>query len=260
MDKHHLYFGSNLKLSKGITESARFAADICALLRPEDLSSVTAFIIPSYLAIPGVRDAIGPEGSLMFGAQNVCAQEQGAYTGETSVGQLMECGVPLVEIGHSERSHIYHETDEDCRKKAALVLEHGLRVLLCVGETAEEKAAGQADRVLCRQLAALEGLAGSTERIWVAYEPVWAIGTAGVPASPEYAQEKHAVIRSALTRVLGPAGGQIPLLYGGSVNPDNADALIRQPDIDGLFVGRAAWTAQGFVSLLRQARRSAGLN
>ena len=122
MDKHHLYFGSNLKLSKGITESARFAADICALLRPEDLSSVTAFIIPSYLAIPGVRDAIG---------------------------------------------------------------------------------------------------------------------TAGVPASPEYAQEKHAVIRSALTRVLGPAGGQIPLLYGGSVNPDNADALIRQPDIDGLFVGQA---------------------
>ena len=149
MDKHHLYFGSNLKLSKGITESARFAADICALLRPEDLSSVTAFIIPSYLAIPGVRDAIGPEGPLMFGAQNVCAQEQGAY------------------------------------------------------------------------------------------EPVWAIGTAGVPASPEYAQEKHAVIRSALTRVLGPAGGQIPLLYGGSVNPDNADALIRQPDIDGLFVGQA---------------------
>ena len=144
MDKHHLYFGSNLKLSKGITESARFAADICALLRPEDLSSVTAFIIPSYLAIPGVRDAIG---------------------------------------------------------------------------------------------------------------------AAGVPASPEYAQEKHAVIRSALTRVLGPAGGgQIPLLYGGSVNPDNADALIRQPDIDGLFVGRAAWTAQGFVFLLRQARRSAGLN
>ena len=128
---------------KGITESARFAADICALLRPEDLSSVTAFIIPSYLAIPGVRDAIG---------------------------------------------------------------------------------------------------------------------TAGVPASPEYAQEKHAVIRSALTQVLGPAGGQIPLLYGGSVNPDNADALIRQPDIDGLFVGRAAWTAQGFVFLLRQARRSAGLN
>ena len=171
MDKHHLYFGSNLKLSKGIAESARFAADICALLRLEDLSSVTAFIIPSYLAIPGVRDAIGPEGPLMFGAQNVCAQEQ------------------------------------------------------------------------------------------VAYEPVWAIGTAGVPASPEYAQEKHAVIRSALTRVLGPAGGgQIPLLYGGSVNPDNADALVRQPDIDGLFVGRAAWTAQGFVSLLRQARRSAGLN
>ena len=172
----------------------------------------------------------------------------------------MECGVPLVEIGHSERRHIYHETDEDCRKKAALVLEHGLRVLLCVGETAEEKAAGQAGRVLCRQLAALDGLAGSTERIWVAYEPVWAIGTAGVPASPEYAQEKQAVIRSALTQVLGPAGGQSPLLYGGSVNPDNADALIRQPDIDGLFVGRAAWTAQGFVSLLRQARRSAGLN
>ena len=152
----------------------------------------------------------------MFGAQNVCAQEQGAYTGETSVGQLMECGVPLVEIGHSERRHIYHETDEDCRKKAALVLEHGLRVLLCVGETAEEKAAGQADRVLCRQLAALEGLAGSTERIWVAYEPVWAIGTAGVPASPEYAQEKHAVIRSALTRVLGPAGGRSPCCTGAA--------------------------------------------
>ena len=112
--------------SKGITESARFAADICALLRPEDLSSMTAFIIPSYLAIPGVRDAIGPEGPLMFGAQNVCAQEQ------------------------------------------------------------------------------------------VAYEPVWAIGTAGVPASPEYAQEKHAVIRSALTRVLGPAGGRSPCCTGAA--------------------------------------------
>ena len=129
MDKHHLYFGSNLKLSKGIAESARFAADICALLRPEDLSSVTAFIIPSYLAIPGVRDAIGPEGPLMFGAQNVCAQEQGAY------------------------------------------------------------------------------------------EPVWAIGTAGVPASPEYAQEKHAVIRSALTRVLGPAGGADPPAVRGQRQP-----------------------------------------
>ena len=129
MKKHHLYFGSNLKLSKGIGESARFAADICALLRPEDLSGVTAFIIPSYLAIPGVRDAIGPEGPLMFGAQNVCAQEKGAY------------------------------------------------------------------------------------------EPVWAIGTAGVPASPEYAQEKHAVIRSALTRVLGPAGGADPPAVRGQRQP-----------------------------------------
>ena len=154
---------------KGITESARFGRRHLRSAPAGGFSSVTAFIIPSYLAIPGVRDAIGPEGPLMFGAQNVCAQEKGAY------------------------------------------------------------------------------------------EPVWAIGTAGVPASPEYAQEKHAVIRSALTRVLGPAGGS-RLLYGGSVNPDNADALIRQPDIDGLFVGRAAWTAQGFVSLLRQARRSAGLN
>lgn len=179
----------------------------------------------------------------------------------------MECGVPLVEIGHSERRHIYHETDEDCRKKAALVLEHGLRVLLCVGETAEEKAAGQADRVLCRQLAALEGLAGSTERIWVAYEPVWAIGTAGVPASPEYAQEKHAVIRSALTRVLGPAGGRSPCCTGqrhpGQCRRADPSAGYRRPvcgpgglDGPGICLPSAAGQAQrGPELIFRPPRR-----
>ncbi|MPN04090.1 L-erythrulose-1-phosphate isomerase [bioreactor metagenome] len=165
---------------------------------------------------------------------------------------LQEFGLDIVEIGHSERRHVFGETDEQENKKVVSALNHGFTALLCVGETAEQKAAGIADEVLAMQLKiGLRGvLPEQAERIWVAYEPVWAIGVNGVPAPADYVKARHASIR----RILGELFllTEIPVLYGGSVNPQNAEELIVQPNVDGLFTGRAAWDAENFNALIRQ--------
>ena len=161
-------------------------------------------------------------------------------------------------IGHSERRHVFGETDAEENKKVKAALNHGFTTLLCIGETAEEKEFGISPEVLRTQLkVGFHGVsADNIGKIWVAYEPVWSIGVNGTPASADYAEEMHKVIKECLQEIFGEASAEIPVLYGGSVNPGNANELIVQPSIDGLFTGRAAWDADKFDKLIRDAKKT----
>lgn len=188
----------------------------------------------------------------------MCWEDQGQFTGEISPLMLKEIGVKLVMIGHSERRHVFGETDAEENKKVKASLAHGFTTLLCIGETAEEKEFGISAEVLRTQLKVgfHDVSADQISNIWVAYEPVWSIGVNGTPASPDYAEEMHKVIKSTLREIFGEAADEIPVLYGGSVNPENSNQLIVQPSIDGLFTGRAAWDADKFDTLIRDAMKT----
>lgn len=249
-----LYFGSNLKMYKNIQETLDYLTRLQELTKDLDRQEISLFIIPSYTSLDRASQQID-QNLIMLGGQNMCWEEQGQFTGEISPLMLQELGLKIVELGHSERRHVFGETNEMMEKKVKAAISHGFTALLCIGETGEEKDFGLSDEVLRTQLKV--GFAGlkpeDAKNIWVAYEPVWAIGVNGKPASVEYAQEKHHVIRQALVELFGEAGREIPVLYGGSVNPGNANGLIVQPDIDGLFVGRSAWDADKFDVLIRDA-------
>ena len=245
-----LLMGTNLKMYKTPSQTESYL-DALQTLTKDLRSDVTLFVIPSY---PSLERAVNTvkEKAVLLGAQNMHPEEEGQFTGEVSPLMLKELGLDIVEIGHSERRHVFGETDAEENKKVLSALAHGFTALLCVGETAEQKENGIADEVLSIQLKV--GLHGVEKerisRLWVAYEPVWAIGVNGTPASPEYARDRHLHIKSVLEGLFPE--NEIPVLYGGSVNPQNAEALIVQPGIDGLFTGRAAWEAENFNRLIRQ--------
>ena len=193
---------------------------------------------------------------LALGAQNVHAAKEGAYTGEVSAAMLANFGVTLCIVGHSERRQLFGEQDATVRDKIQALLAEGLRPILCVGETLEQREAGHDMAVVKGQLnAALEGLqATDCARLLVAYEPVWAIGT-GRTATPEQAQAMHATLRSELVKRFDKtAAGRVPLLYGGSVTPDNAGKLLAQVDIDGALVGGASLKTDPFLGIIKHAR------
>ena len=253
-----LYFGSNLKMYKGIAETADYLQRLAENTKDISRDEIELFIIPSYTALANAVACCANRG-IRIGAQNMCWEEQGQFTGEVSPCMLEEAGVRFVMIGHSERRHVFGESDAEENKKVITALKHGFKTLLCIGETAEEKRYGISAEVLSTQLKI--GFYGVDQRdagnIWVAYEPVWSIGVNGTPATAEYAEEMHKAIKDALEQIFPDAGSNIPVLYGGSVNPQNADELIAQPSIDGLFVGRAAWDADAFDKLIRSAMASA---
>jgi len=245
-----LLMGTNLKMYKTPSQTEDYLRELQALTK--DLQSdVTLFVIPSYPALERAVNTIH-ERAILLGAQNMHPEEEGQFTGEVSPLMLKELGLDIVEIGHSERRHVFHETDAEENKKVLSALAHGFIALLCVGETAEQKENGIADEVLSIQLKVdLHGVEKEQiSRLWVAYEPVWAIGVNGTPASPEYARDRHLHIKSVLEGLFPE--NEIPVLYGGSVNPQNAETLIVQPGMDGLFTGRAAWEAENFNKLIRQ--------
>jgi triosephosphate isomerase len=183
--------------------------------------------------------AVAVEGGLTVFAQNVHWAEEGACTGEISVAMLQELGVAGSIVGHSERRQHFGETDEGTARRAAAALDAGLRVIACVGELEAEREAGETEAVLRRQVSVLE----PHPNLVVAYEPVWAIGT-GKTATPEIAQDAHAFINSLL---------DAPVLYGGSVKPDNAAELLAQPDVDGALVGGASLDPDSFAAICRAA-------
>lgn len=236
-------------------ETREYLASLSAEMASKELmeNEIRLFVIPSYTALPYAKEVCHSD--LLLGAQNMSWEECGALTGEISPLMLKEEGVDLVELGHSERRHVFGETNEQINSKVLCGLRNEFIVLLCVGEDAREKADGISDEILRIQLKlGLRGVkADQTSSIWIAYEPVWAIGESGIPASAEYANEKHKMIRETLCQMFSEElGTRIPILYGGSVNSDNASALISMPFVDGLFIGRSAWDAKCFSNLIDQ--------
>ena len=190
---------------------------------------------------------------IAWGAQDVSAHDKGAYTGEVSVDMLKDFGCRYCLVGHSERRQYHGETDAVVAAKALRALEAGVTPVVCVGETLAEREAGQTEAVVQRQLAAvITALADRLPQVVVAYEPVWAIGT-GKTASPEQAQQVHAVLRAQLLAA-SAAAGQVRVLYGGSMNAGNAAQLLAQPDIDGGLIGGASLKAADFLQIIAAAR------
>ena len=250
-----LFMGTNLKMYKTTKETVSYLTELHELTRDLDRTELTLFVIPSFTSLESARKCV-PQESIKLGAQNMYWEDQGQFTGEVSPLMIKETGAEIIEIGHSERRHVIGETDQQENKKVLAAMRHGFTALLCIGETKEQKDLNISDEVLGTQLKI--GLSGVEKtdigRIWIGYEPVWAIGVNGTPASAEYADEKHGVIKSVLNEMFGEDGARIPVLYGGSVNPQNASDLIVKENIDGLFVGRSAWNAPEFNSLIRQVK------
>ncbi len=203
---------------------------------PQALAGLDAVVCPPYTRL---RECV--EAGLTTYAQSVHWEDEGAFTGEISAPMLLELGVTGSLVGHSERRQYFGETDETVARRAHAALAAGLNVIACVGETLEQREADETEDVLRRQVSVLE----PHERLVVAYEPVWAIGT-GMTATPEMAQDAHALIKSLLN---------VPVLYGGSVKPDNAAGLFAQPDVDGALVGGASLHVDSFRAICEAAAR-----
>jgi triosephosphate isomerase len=200
-----------------------------------------------------LRDCIShKKGFWELGIQNVWTEYSGAYTGEISASMVGDFGVSWVLVGHSERRNYQNETDELIRQKVKCSIEVGMNVILCVGETMQERSSGAAQEVIANQLeiALNQGLSKEVSRIVVAYEPVWAIGT-GNSATEIEAQEMHSFIRQTVVSVLGETAADLRILYGGSVKPDNAGLLLAQTDVDGLLVGGASLQADSFSDIIK---------
>jgi triosephosphate isomerase (TIM) len=215
---------------------------------------VQVVVCPPYPYLALIAEVI--HGSpVMLGAQNLYPSAQGAYTGEVSPTMLRDVGCRYVIVGHSERRHGLGEKDAFINHKVRVGLDAGLTVILCAGETLDERQADQTETILDRQLTeGLQGVpAGSLENLVLAYEPVWAIGT-GHNATPDQAQAAHAFLRGRIAQLYGEeAAGRLPIQYGGSVKPDNAASLMRQPDVDGALVGGASLEAASFLAIVRAA-------
>ena len=232
-----MLIAGNWKLFKGLAQTDAF----CRELRDADLGDVDVVICPTYTSLATAVLLLSDTDIGVF-AQNVHYEAEGAFTGEISTSMLRELGVYGSIVGHSERRQYFGETDETVAKRVRAALDAGLDVIACVGETEAEREAGETNAVLARQLSVLE----PDDKLVLAYEPVWAIGT-GKTATPEMAQEAHAFIKSRL---------DLPVLYGGSVKPENAAELCAQPDIDGALVGGASLDVDSFATICRAASRS----
>lgn len=243
----------NWKLHKTLAESVELAQ---AVERGAGSSGATEVVIaPVFTALAKVAEVLAGT-SIGLAAQDVCWETQGAFTGEVGPLQLVDLGCRYVIVGHSERRQLFGDTDDVVQRKTQALLRQGLRPILCVGETLSERDAGQAQTVVVRQLrAALTGLeADEAGQVVIAYEPVWAIGT-GRNAQPGDAQEMHARVRATLAELFGQAlADGTRVLYGGSVKPDNAKALLAQPDLDGALVGGASLDAESFCAIVAATR------
>jgi triosephosphate isomerase (TIM) len=232
-----MLIAGNWKMYKGPAEAAEF----CLALREQGLEGVDVVVCPPFVSLAvSVQLLAGTE--IAVAAQNVHWEDEGAFTGEISPRMLRELGVYGTIVGHSERRQFFGETDDTVAKRVDAALEAGLFVIACIGETEEERESNQTEEVLRRQLSVLE----PDDNLVLAYEPVWAIGT-GKTATPEIAQEAHAFVKSQL---------DAPVLYGGSVKPDNAAELLAQPGVDGALVGGASLELESFMAICRAAIHS----
>ena len=248
---------ANWKMHGGLAEARDLAQAVCdGLKRPR---GVELALCPPFTALATVATVLAG-GPILLGAQNCHWETQGAFTGEVSPEMLAEVGCRLVIVGHSERRHLFRETDEEINRKVTACLRAGLQPLLCVGETAEERRQGLTFTVVEGQLRA--GLAGRSiddvRRCLLAYEPVWAIGT-GVTATPGQAGEVHGYLRGLVSELWAKDLAQsIRILYGGSVKPDNAATLAQEQEIDGALVGGASLSAPSFIVIATKSAARSG--
>ncbi|MEJ1118270.1 triose-phosphate isomerase [Phyllobacterium sp. CCNWLW109] len=248
------WIGTSFKMNKTLAEALAFAEALAAADETRD-QRFQRFVIPPFTAVREVKAAL-KDTSVKVGAQNMHWDDAGAWTGEISPLMLKDCNLDLVELGHSERREFFGETDRTVGLKVAAAVRHGLTPLICIGESLAQREAGEADAVLAAQVqAALALLEGEARKqpVLLAYEPIWAIGVNGIPATSEYADERHGKIAAVARAVLGTA---VPVLYGGSVNPENCAELIACPNIDGLFIGRSAWAAEGYLDILQRVAKA----
>ena len=241
-------FAANWKMNNAPSEARAFMASFTARWSPR--SDRTVVFFPPALSLTTVVHALGTRTDIGVGAQNIWTEDKGAFTGETSAPMVRDAGGRYVLVGHSERRHIFGETDQQAAKKVAACHRNGLTPILCVGELLAERERGDTADVVLRQLTAgideLDAKAIATMAI--AYEPVWAIGT-GKNATPEDASIVHAQIRDALRARAGDQADEIPILYGGSVNRSNAASLLAAPGVDGLLVGGACLDVEGWIAI-----------
>ncbi|HEY7185990.1 MAG TPA: triose-phosphate isomerase [Vicinamibacterales bacterium] len=241
-------FAANWKMNLGPSQARVFVAAFTARWTPH--TDRTVIFFPPAISVDAVVRALGSRRDLATGVQNVWTEEKGAFTGETSAPMAKDAGAAYVLVGHSERRHVFGETDEQTAKKCAVVSRSGLVPILCVGELLAEREAGVTNEVVLRQLRA--GLSelneASIASMAIAYEPVWAIGT-GKTATPADTQLVHLEIRRELGNRVGATAREIPILYGGSVNANNAKSLLAEPEIDGLLVGGACLDVDGWATI-----------
>jgi L-erythrulose 1-phosphate isomerase len=241
------WIGTSWKMNKLRADALAFA-DTVKASSVAQTRAVQPFVIPPFPYIADVAQLL-KDTRFKVGAQNMHWSDAGAWTGEVSPLMIKDCGATLVEIGHSERRTFFNETDETVALKTQAALKHGLTALVCIGDTKAEFDSGKTTEALERQVRGLLKYVVDIAQgnVIIAYEPVWSIGEGGIPASPEFANEQHIKI-AALVKSL--TGGTLPILYGGSVNPGNCVELATQSHIDGLFIGRSAWDATGYVGIV----------
>jgi triosephosphate isomerase len=242
-----LIYAANWKMNHGPAAATAFAERFLDLTEPAPDRGLWFF--PPAVSLAAVGAAVRSRPDIKVGAQNVHWEPKGAFTGEVSIPMVQEAGATVVLVGHSERRHLFGETDEQVARKTAAVLKAGLTPLACVGETLAEREGGRTEHVIIRQLEPLldKVPAGDWARVVLAYEPVWAIGT-GKNATPDDAAQVHELIRFTVGRRSVP--GRVPILYGGSVNPGNVLALLARPELDGVLVGGASLDADGWAELV----------
>jgi len=235
-----MLIAGNWKMHKAAAETIEFCTALRAAV--EGVEGIEIVVCPPYTSLDEAVRTLAGSGIHVF-AQSAHWAPEGAFTGEVSAPMLAEIGVVGSLVAHSERRQLFAETNESAARRIAGVLDAGLRVIACVGETEEEREAGETESVLRRQVEAIRGAVEEDDvhRLAIAYEPVWAIGT-GRTATPEQAEEAHALIRSLF---------DVPVLYGGSVKPDNAAVLLSQPDVDGALVGGASLEVESFAAVCR---------
>ena len=250
------FIAGNWKMNNTAAKAVELINGINAQIAGE--TSVDVAVCPTFTALDASSKALAGS-NVKLGAQNMYTKASGAYTGEISAEMLKEFNCTYVILGHSERREYFKETDAFINEKVKAVLENGMKPILCVGEKLEEREAGNTIAVVSKQTS--EGMAGlsaeDAQKVVIAYEPVWAIGT-GKTATPAMAQEVHAEIRKVLADLFGAeASENIQILYGGSMKPENADDLLKEKDIDGGLIGGAALKADSFVALVKSAAKLA---
>jgi len=241
---------ANWKMNNGPAQARAFVSAFVAAYAPR--TDRTIVIFPPALSLASVREALGGRTDIALGVQNIHTDAKGAFTGENSAPMARDAGATLALVGHSERRHVFGESDEATATKCAVALQHQLTPMLCVGETIEQREKGETEKVVLRQLRA--GLAGVEQgqraSVLIAYEPVWAIGT-GRTATPADAAAVHAVIRVELASLCNSKerASEMAILYGGSVNVANAKSLLDAKNVDGLLVGGASLEAGSWSTI-----------